>query len=81
MIDFLPAQSIDSQSRKKILLFGVFAGLAMLSKYQGAFLWIGVFVYVFLFNRNWLKEISFYLDLNLLVFQVNVVLEKIHKFL
>ncbi len=62
MIDFLPTRPIDRQSRKKILLFGVYAGLAMISKYQGAFLWIGVFVYVFLFNRDWLKEITFYLS-------------------
>ncbi|MFM8912102.1 MAG: ArnT family glycosyltransferase, partial [Flammeovirgaceae bacterium] len=62
MIDFLPKQPIDSASRKKILLFGLHAGLAMLSKYQGAFLWVGVFLYVLFYNRDWLKEISFYLS-------------------
>ncbi len=61
-VDFLPAKPIDSASRKKILWFGVFAGLAMISKYQGAFLWMGVFLYVFFYNRDWLKEISFYLS-------------------
>ena len=61
MIDFLPAESITSSKRKKIIWFGFAAGLAMLSKYQGAFLWIGVFVYVILYNRQWLKEYSFYL--------------------
>lgn len=62
MLDFLPAKHIDNNSRKQIILFGLVAGLAMLSKYQGAFLWIGVFLYVLLFNRNWLKEVSFYLS-------------------
>jgi hypothetical protein len=61
MIDFLPPQSITSAERKKFLLFGLLAGLAMLSKYQGAFLWMAVFIYVILYNRNWLKEISFWL--------------------
>ena len=61
MIDFLPKESITSAERKKIIWFGIVSGLAMLSKYQGAFLWIGVFVYAIFYNRNWLKEYSFYL--------------------
>ena len=61
MIDFLPKESITSTEREKIFWFGIVAGLAVLSKYQGAFLWVGVFVYVILYNRNWLKEYSFYL--------------------
>lgn len=60
MIDFLPTASITSVERKKIIWFGVAAGFAMLSKYQGAFLWIGVFAYVIFYNRQWLKEYSFY---------------------
>jgi hypothetical protein len=62
LIDILPARPIDAGSRRKMLGFGALAGFAMLSKYQGAFLWIGVFVYVLLYNRDWLKEISFYLS-------------------
>ncbi len=61
MIDFLPKKNITSFERKKIIVFGIVAGLAMLSKYQGAFLWIGVFLFVVFYNRNWLKEFSFYL--------------------
>ena len=60
MIDFLPTEKITSHERKRILLFGLVAGLAMISKYQGAFLWITVFIYVIFYNRNWLKEFSFY---------------------
>lgn len=59
---FLSIEKISGDAKSQILLFGVFAGLAMLSKYQGAFLWIGVIVYVVFFNRNWLKEITFYLS-------------------
>jgi hypothetical protein len=61
MIDFLPKESITNHDRKKIIWFGIVAGLAMLSKYQGAFLWIGVFAYVIFYNREWLKDYSFYL--------------------
>jgi hypothetical protein len=60
MVDFLSKALITSTERKKIIWFGIVAGLAMLSKYQGAFLWIGVFAYVLLYNRQWLKEASFY---------------------
>src|SRR5258706_464015 len=61
MIDFLPNEKITSIEKKKILLFGLVAGMAMLSKYQGAFLWITVFIYAGLYNRQWLKEFSFYI--------------------
>jgi 4-amino-4-deoxy-L-arabinose transferase-like glycosyltransferase len=61
MVDFLPAEPITPRARKKIIWFGLVAGLAMLSKYQGAFLWIGVFIYVAIYNRRWLREYAFYL--------------------
>lgn len=43
-----------------IILFGVFAGLAMLSKYSGIFLWIGMMLYILLFDRKPLKTCAFY---------------------
>ncbi len=61
MIDFLPTEKITSLERKKIIWFGLVAGLAMLSKYQAIFLWIGVFLFALLYNRKWLKDYSFYL--------------------
>jgi hypothetical protein len=61
MIDFLPSKTISSSDRKKIIWFAVFAGLAMLSKYQGAFLWVGALIYILIYNRNWLKEFALYL--------------------
>ncbi|MGC4020780.1 MAG: glycosyltransferase family 39 protein [Cyclobacteriaceae bacterium] len=62
LVDFLPVEDISLTQRKKILLFGLVAGLAMISKYQGAFLWIGVFAYCLFFNRKWFREISFWLS-------------------
>ena len=46
-----------------LLLFGLFAGLAMLSKYSGVFLWIGMALYILLFNRKQLKNPYLYLAL------------------
>ena len=46
-----------------LLLFGLFAGLAMLSKYSGVFLWVGMAAYVLAFNRKPLKSPYLYLAL------------------
>jgi len=61
MIDFLAAKTISSSHRKKILWFGLFSGWAVLSKYQGIFLWVGALIYILIYNRNWLKEFTLYL--------------------
>ncbi|MCR5039290.1 MAG: glycosyltransferase family 39 protein [Bacteroidales bacterium] len=47
----------------RLLLFGLFAGLAMLSKYSGVFLWVGMGLYILLFNREQLKNPFLYLSL------------------
>ena len=53
----LPTQK---HSDSYIVLFSVFAGLAMLSKYSGVFLWVGMMLYIFIFNRKPLKTWAFY---------------------
>ena len=45
-----------------LLLFGLFAGLAMLSKYSGVFLWFGMGLYILIFNRKQLKNPYLYLS-------------------
>ena len=50
-------------SKLFLLLFGLFAGLAMLSKYSGIFLWVGMGLYILLFNRKQLKNPYLYLSL------------------
>jgi hypothetical protein len=58
--------AIRSLSQSKgiyLLLFGLFAGLAMLSKYSGAFLWVGMLLYILIFNRKQLKNPYLYLSL------------------
>ena len=53
----------SSFSKKYLLFFGLFAGLAMLSKYSGIFLWFGMGLYILIFNRKQLKNPYLYLSL------------------
>lgn len=57
------ATLVQAQRSSLLLLFGLFAGLAMLSKYSGVFLWIGMGLYVLIFNRKQLKSPYIYLSL------------------
>ena len=47
---------------KLMLLAGLFAGLAILSKYSAGFIWIGVGLYVLLYDRKQLKNKYLYLS-------------------
>ena len=51
------------QGNRYLVLFGLFSGLAMLSKYSGAFLWVGMTLYILIFNRKQLKNPYLYLSL------------------
>lgn len=59
------SMDVDEPSPRNrcMLLFGLSAGLAMLSKYSGAFLWVGMGLYILIFNRKELKNPSLYLAL------------------
>ena len=57
------SESALRQAQGPLLLFGLFAGLAMLSKYSGVFLWIGMMLYILIFNRKQLKNPYLYLAL------------------
>ena len=46
-----------------VMLFGLSAGLAMLSKYSGIFLWFGMILYILIFNRKQLKSPYLYFAL------------------
>ena len=56
-------ETVLRQSQGPLLLFGLFAGLAMLSKYSGIFLWVGMTLYILFFNRKQLKNPYLYLSL------------------
>lgn len=47
---------------KNLLLGGLFAGLAMLSKYSGIFIWVGVGLYVICYSRKEFKNPYLYLS-------------------
>lgn len=62
----IPAVLSRDPSRKDsfyFILFGLFSGLAFLSKYHSLFLWSGVGLYILFYNRRWFKKSSFYLSL------------------
>jgi len=82
-LDFLPAINITRANRLTCMLFGILAGLAMLSKYHAAFLWIGAGMYVVLFNRAWLKDYSLYLSalFSLLLFVPVIYWNATHDFI
>jgi hypothetical protein len=65
MLDFLPASIITHDHRIRFILFSICAGLAMLSKYHSAFLWIGAMGYILFYNRKWLSDYSLYISLAL----------------
>ena len=50
----------QQHSDSYIVLFGTFSGLAMLSKYSGAFLWVGLMLYILIFDKKPLKTWAFY---------------------
>ena len=63
MVDFLPARVIDKKERLKMILFGCFVSLAILSKYSSAFIWLSTISFIMIFNRKWLRELSLYTSL------------------
>lgn len=61
-LEILPAEEITNSHRKKMLLMGVVAGLAMLSKYHSVFIWVGILLFVLFQNRKWLLDYSLYVS-------------------
>lgn len=50
---------------KQLFLFGLFSGLALVSKYHGLFLWMGMGLYILAHQRNELQKPRLYLALAL----------------
>jgi len=53
----------DEDNRTNWLLFGLAAGLCIMSKVHGLFLWSGMGLYVLFFKRQWLQKTNLYLAL------------------
>lgn len=52
---------INRTKKRKLLLFGIVAGLGMLCKIHTAFLWLGFLLYIVFHNRQWFKEPVLYI--------------------
>ena len=57
-----PLPTVGRNDGKLMLLAGLFAGLALLSKYSAGFIWVGVGLYVLIFDRKQLKNKYLYLS-------------------
>lgn len=53
---------VNQTKKRKLLLFGIVAGLGMLCKIHTVFLWLGFLLYILLHNRQWLKEPVLYIS-------------------
>jgi hypothetical protein len=61
----LPSVTARNPSGKdlyNIVIFGLFAGLAFLSKYHSLFLWFGTGLYILNHNRIWIKKPALYIS-------------------
>ncbi len=59
LLDFI-TEKPSKTSGIQFIIFGVFVGLAMLSKYHSIMLWAGAGMYILVYNRDWLKSKYFY---------------------
>ncbi len=67
LLEALPAETIGTRERRLVLFAGAAIGLAILSKYQGVFIGAGALLYVFLYDRRWLRQPAFYASMALAV--------------
>ena len=61
--DLVQSPNVTKQFNHKLLLFGLFSGLCMMSKIHGIFLWIGVGVFILLYRRNLLSNVYLYFSI------------------
>jgi hypothetical protein len=62
IIDIFHTETKPSKANKLLLYTGILIGLGMLSKYTSVYLWFGIFIYIILFDRKWLKSGYLYLS-------------------
>ena len=59
---FVKVFKAEKPNNLHLILSGLFTGLSILSKYTGAFIWLGVGLYILLFDRKRLKNPVLYLS-------------------
>jgi len=75
LLSSLTAVDIGKREKRDFLLAGIVIGFAMLSKYHSAFLWLGVYFYVQIFNRKWFSHKELYIAplISLLIFSPVII--------
>lgn len=56
------SKEINRKRSIDMLMFGLVTGLGMLCKIHSIFLWLGLILYIFLYNRRWLLKPVFYIS-------------------
>jgi hypothetical protein len=74
LIQIVQSPETDAKWRINILLFGVFAGLCVMSKVHGVFLWFGFGLYVLIYNRKLLLNKYLYLSVIISVLIISPIL-------
>lgn len=62
LIDIAKGIDISRIKKRKVVLFGIMMGLGMLCKIHTSFLWLGLLLYILLYNRQWLRQPVLYLS-------------------
>lgn len=67
LLKSLPDRELRAESRRWLLLAGLAAGFALLSKYHSVFLVAGAFLYMVFYNRRWFLAKETWMALGLVV--------------
>lgn len=62
LTDIAQYKNITRVKKRRLLLFGLIAGLGMLCKIHTSFLWAGFLLYLLLYNRQWFRQPQLYLS-------------------
>jgi len=83
LIRSLPDEEISVRSRNFLFAAGIFAGMALLSKYHSFFLLAGVFMYILRYNSRWflVKETYLAFLVALLIFSPVIIWNADHDFI
>lgn len=83
MVDVLPDKDMVRPSKRRLLILGVVIGMGLLSKYTSVFLWLGMFLYLIFYNRNWFKSWQLYVSgiFSLIVFSPVLIWNYLHHFI
>lgn len=73
MVDIFKVNGSRQNRNKRLILLGVVAGLCIMSKVHGVFIWGGALLYIVLFNRALLKNPFLYLAMLLTGFIISPI--------